>query len=377
MTYKIIVVASVGPADDHRYYYKEIGALTRAGWSVNFFCRDNPPSVFTNLICTVLPKGVRRLTRLTGGLNLLNRVLSWKPDAVQICSVEFLPLAIFLAQFTRVKVFYDCREDMPTSLLEHKTEIPLLFRYGLAKSTLLMEYWGAKVFGGISVSDHWLEEKYRKWGAKNCFLFPNFPRLEDFSGVGGLDEISAKEADFCILGSMSRRTGVIEFVEALGILKREVGWTGKARLIGDPGSELGSELASIARAANVDLEITGRVPYRRVPAELSACKVGVIPLKDMKKFHRNPATKMFEYAAAGLYIVASDLPPQRRYLDQAEFAVLVKPDSAVDLAAGMKEAMILQAADAAGCLPRSRFVENWNADSLYSDLIAYYGRGIA
>lgn len=377
MTYKIAVVASAGPADDHRYYYKEIGSLVRAGWSVNYFCREGPPNVFTNLVCTVLPKRVRRLTRLTGGLNLLNRILRWKPDAVQICSVEFLPLAIILAKFTKVKVFYDCREDMPTSLLEHKTEIPYIFRYGLAKFTLLMEYLGAKVFGGISVSDHWLEEKYKNWGASNCFLFPNFPRLEDFEdndilGVGG-----AKPIDFCILGSMSRRTGVVEFIEALGILKKENGWAGRTKLIGDPGAELGAELYAMAHQAQVPLEITGRVPYKKVPMELGDCRVGVIPLKDMKKFHRNPATKMFEYAAAGLYIVATDLPPQRRYLETAEFAVLVKPDSAADLAVGLQKAIALQAKDADGRLPRERFLANWNADALYSDLIAYYVRGMA
>lgn len=377
MTFKIAVVASVGPADDHRYFYKEIGALTRAGWSVNFFCRDNPPDVFDNLTCTVLPKSVRRLTRLTGGLNLLKKILSWKPDAVQICSVEFLPLAIIVAQFTKVRVFYDCREDMPTSLLEHKTEIPTFFRYILSKSTLFMEYWGAKIFSGISVSDHWLEKKYNKWGAGNCFLFPNFPRLEDFNGGQGEKNDAPKKADFCILGSMSRRTGVVEFVEALSILRRDTGWNGTARLVGDPGRELALELSAMAREAGIQLEIVGRVPYKRVPEELSACKVGVIPLKDMRKFHRNPATKMFEYAAAGLYIVATDLPPQRRYLENVAFAVLVKPDSATDLAVGMRKALDLQVADPEGLMPRSRFLADWNADSLYSELTAYYGRGLA
>lgn len=377
MTSKIVVIATVGPADDHRYFYKQIFTLSRFGWSVDFFCKEAPPIELPCVSSYVVGPALRRWTRLTGGLSLLPRVIKRMPAAVQICSVELLPLALILAAVGRVPVFYDCREDMPTSLMEHKDNLPYPCRFLISKMALAMEWCGARVFAGVSVSDHWLHNKFSQMGLKNCFLFPNFPRRQDFASLDteGLDPVK-RNVDFCVLGSMSERTGVVEFVSALAKLCDRGDWKGLARLIGHPGERLSKELTEIASCAGFDLEITGRVPYERVPRELAECKVGVIPLTNMKKFHRNPATKMFEYCAAGLYIVATDLPPQRRYLEDAEFADLVEPDSVDALAAGLLAALGKQRKDPNGVLPFQRFNNCWNADSLYDDLAGYYSRGV-
>ncbi|WP_177182338.1 glycosyltransferase [Nitrosomonas nitrosa] len=261
---------------------------------------------------------------------------------------------------------------MPTSIMEHKIKIPIIFRWVLSNATMLMERLGSQLFAGISVSDQWIESKFKKFGTKNLFYFPNYPRLDDFSSIN-LEKVP-KKYDFCILGSMSERTGVLEFINALVILKNR-GWNGKARLIGEPSPDLNSLIKKIVDAEKVDISISGRVPYQNVPAALSECFVGAIPLLDMKKFHRNPATKMFEYAASGLYIVASDLPPQRKFLQDSSFAVLVKPGDSVALANGLEE-MLHSRIRSSGDAPRHKYLSEWNADYFYNDMENYYKKGI-
>lgn len=371
MTCDICFVGPVGPPDDHRYFYKQIGNLAERGWLIDFFSRGTPPKV-PNVRVIVLSQQVRFMSRITGGLNLLPPILKRRPRALQICSVEFLPLALTLAVLTRIHIFYDCREDMPTSIMEHKEKIPIFLRWILSNATMIMERLGARIFAGISVSDQWIENKFREFGTKNLFYFPNYPRLNDFSKINPLE--TPKKYDFCILGSMSERTGVLEFIKALCILKNK-GWNGTARLIGDPSPSLKNKIKRIAEAGEVKVSISGRVSYQEVPIALSECFVGVIPLLDMKKFHRNPATKMFEYAASGLYIVASDLPPQRKFLQSNSFAELVKPGDPISLSAAL-EKMLFSRINFGGDSPRNKFLSEWNADRFYTDMENYYKAGI-
>jgi glycosyltransferase involved in cell wall biosynthesis len=67
------------------------------------------------------------------------------------------------------------------------------------------------------------------------------------------------------------------------------------------------------------------VPFPDVPALLRGARTGVVPLPDLPKFRTNLPMKLFEYLAAGVPAVTSDLPPVRRLLDGSDAARLVPP----------------------------------------------------
>ena len=91
-------------------------------------------------------------------------------------------------------------------------------------------------------------------------------------------------------------------------------------------------------AAGVDnVRIDGFQPPSRVPLYLAAGDVGVVPNRskpDISARYTSPL-KVFEALAAGLPLVASDLPSLRDVLESEEDAVFVAPDDSRALAAGI------------------------------------------
>jgi glycosyltransferase involved in cell wall biosynthesis len=93
-----------------------------------------------------------------------------------------------------------------------------------------------------------------------------------------------------------------------------------------------------ARAGGLaNVRIDGFQPPTRVPLYLAAADLGVVPNRSKPAIsarHTSPL-KVFEAMAAGLPLVASDVPSLRELLADGEDALLVPPDDPAGLAAGI------------------------------------------
>jgi glycosyltransferase involved in cell wall biosynthesis len=97
-----------------------------------------------------------------------------------------------------------------------------------------------------------------------------------------------------------------------------------------------AELAVRARKLGVSerVDLRGHVPYERIPQILSSASVALLPLPDepVARLFTSPL-KLFDYMAAGVPIVASDLPALREVLRHEENALLARagdPDAFAD-----------------------------------------------
>jgi glycosyltransferase involved in cell wall biosynthesis len=105
---------------------------------------------------------------------------------------------------------------------------------------------------------------------------------------------------------------------------------------GDPHTDALRRLAG--QVGVIDrIEFTGFVPHAKVGSAISEAAVAAVPLPDnpMSRYFTSPL-KMFEYMAAGLPIVASDLPALREVLRHEENALLVPPDDPSALADALR-----------------------------------------
>jgi glycosyltransferase involved in cell wall biosynthesis len=92
-------------------------------------------------------------------------------------------------------------------------------------------------------------------------------------------------------------------------------------------------LAAQRGLARERLLFLNKVPSQEVPLWLRALDVGIIPSPDRPHFALAASPlKLFEYAAAGLPIIATDLPSMRLVLRNEESALLVPPGNAAALA---------------------------------------------
>jgi glycosyltransferase involved in cell wall biosynthesis len=69
-----------------------------------------------------------------------------------------------------------------------------------------------------------------------------------------------------------------------------------------------------------------------LPAFYANSQIGLLPFYDCNHIRITLANKLFDYGGAGLPVVASDVPPMRRVLEETGAGLLARPGSPEDLA---------------------------------------------
>jgi glycosyltransferase involved in cell wall biosynthesis len=97
--------------------------------------------------------------------------------------------------------------------------------------------------------------------------------------------------------------------------------------------EIRGELEALAGSLNVAERVRwlGHVAHERVPTVLAACNVALAPYPPLEHFAFSPL-KLYEYLAAGVPVVASDLGQIRQVLSDGRFGKLVTPGDVQALA---------------------------------------------
>ena len=112
------------PWYDQRQYHRQGPALLAEGHTVVYLA-GIPPDIDLDYPYEPVPLSAaeRKAAARTGGLNLLRKIARARLDLLQICSVELLPLGIVAKLLRMTKVVYDCREDMPSAMRDHKPQL--------------------------------------------------------------------------------------------------------------------------------------------------------------------------------------------------------------------------------------------------------------
>jgi len=133
------------------------------------------------------------------------------------------------------------------------------------------------------------------------------------------------------VGSLYPWKGVDVLVSAMRYLPGE-----KALIVGG-GDRLPALKELAAREGAGDrVEFTGPVLHAEVPGMLARMKVAVLPNVAEEASMMSSPLKMFEYLAAGVPIVAADLPVFREILVHGKNALLFPPGDATALAAAVR-----------------------------------------
>jgi starch synthase len=157
-------------------------------------------------------------------------------------------------------------------------------------------------------------------GARRVEEFPNAVAVERYSG-------RSREARAEPVAVFTGRVRPWHGIEAVAAAWRLLGEAAPALVVaGEPGE---------ARAVleDVGAALLGPLPHRQVPAVLAEADIGLAPYARAAPDYFSPL-KLFEYMAAGLAVVAGELPATRR-LVSGEQAVLVPRGDPEALAAAV------------------------------------------
>ena len=331
MNNSILFLHTTGDWWDQRVFYKQMPALKKTGFFITYLISTDDKKISMDYDFINISKVEAKKARYTGGISLLKIIELKKYDVFQICNIELLPLGIIIKALTKKKVFYDCREDHFNSMLYSKVWFPKSVRVIMAYLVKVLEAISQMMYDGFIVSDPAIYKMKKHISEDKKILFHNLPLRSQFEN---LDSNGRKKYDLVVLGSMSMRTGVLDVIKAIAVLKKQ-GIDMNIKLIGDPSIDklLYENIMHIIseECLEYQVQITGKIPYNKIPEELVECKIGLVPLLDMPKFRNNIAAKQFEYMAAGLPVISSMLPPQKIYIEEWHNGMFYKPGDIKEL----------------------------------------------
>jgi len=178
-------------------------------------------------------------------------------------------------------------------------------------------------------------------------------QLYPWKGAGLVVEVAARvpEARVVIVGGQTNWTQDDPDIAALGERARQLG---------------------VAQR----VELRGHVPYDRVPDVLAQASVALLPLPDepVARLFTSPL-KLFDYMAAGVPIVASDLPALREVLRHEENALLARPDDPDAFAAAVRRILAEPSLAARLGAQAQADVHRYSWDARAESLLAFLGGG--
>jgi len=309
---KIVHVTTVHSAGDTRIVQKECRSLIEAGFRVVLIAASDDDPRVPGLDLRRLPTTRSRAQRLMlRPWSALRQALREKADLYHIHDPELIPMALALKLFGK-RVVYDAHEHLPRQVLS-KHWIPRMMRDPVARLAGAVEAVADRFLDGIVVANASTAPRFRP---SHTALVENYARVRPDDAP---PDLKTRASTVIYVGGLSDHRGLRHMVDAMRLLGRpEVGLV----LIGP--------LESSARPPDLDgiegkVSMPGRLDLDSVEVLLRDAKVGLSVLQPIPNYMSNYPTKLFEYMAARMPVVASDFPLYRSVVDSVRCGIVVDP----------------------------------------------------
>lgn len=297
---RVAVVSSVHRWNDTRIFVKQAASLAASGYDVVLVAIGDQPSPFETSGVRVIPLPRRkRALRWMTWLSILRIVIAERAVVVHAHDPELFPL-VFLLKITGRKAICDIHEDIAEQVL-HKEWIPRYLRSPLSQVLKVAQHWLPRLADAVILA----EDSYLRnfSSAANVAVIRNFPLLSPHCKQDYQTDVFR----MIYVGDVRKVRGIGEYVAITDRLAKR-GVPVELRVVGsfaDPGEEL--EIKTIVQQLGLEKRVIflGRRPPEEIPALLEDCEVGLALLHPIGNYRESYPTKMFEYMAAGLPVVAS------------------------------------------------------------------------
>ena len=307
-----------------------------------------------------------RLGRMTGtAWRVLRAARAERADVYHFHDPELIPVGLYL-KLAGKRVIYDVHDDLPGAVLSKAWIRPGL-RRSVARVVAVLETSLARLFDVVIVANPAHGDRFP---AARTVAVRNLPDLIEFPGPAMSQ--AAREPAVVYVGDLTRARGALQMVQAMALLPASC----RARLwLGGRFSEPGLEAACRALPGWARVDFLGWLDRAAVAGRLGRARVGLVPLQPVPHYRANYPVKLFEYMAAGLPVVAADLPLCREVVETAGCGLVVDPREPAAIAGAISWLLEHPAeAEAMGRRGRAAVEQRytWQAES--RTLLALYDR---
>lgn len=302
MTATILVVTTVHDPDDTRIRERLIRCLS-SDFDVVYATRSPGPTDTEGLLSIPLAGG-----RLARNLQALGVLLRRNWDVAVVHDPELVPWAVVARLVRRRPVVFDVHEDLVAQVAA-KDWIPGWAK-PMARAVGRAVYWLAGKMLVLTLA----EAGYSRLFGGAHVVFPNYPHLAFPAELAEWGDGSA-----VYVGDVKEARGLGDAVIAASRAGVKLG------IIGRASSEYVEELSALATQHGGELEFLGSLPNPDAMGIVAAASVGLSPLRALPNYMHSLPTKVIEYLAMGVPVVASDLPGTREHIAALEAVELTPP----------------------------------------------------
>jgi glycosyltransferase involved in cell wall biosynthesis len=310
--YHVVHLTSAHPASDTRIFIKECRSLAKAGYTVTLVAQNAVSETIDGVHVVGIPFSGGRIKRmLFASRKVYKKALELQADLYHLHDPELLPYGIKLAKLGK-KVIYDSHEDLPRQILT-KHYIPSFLRSTVSRIMERREQSAVKQFAGVIAATPIIRHRFEKLHI-NCVDVCNYPSLDEIYTAN--IPFAEKKNEACYIGSITEIRGIREKVAAMHGASFTLNLAGAFS-----PAELGEEIRQHPGWKNIHyFGFANRTTVREI---LDSSKVGLVTLRPTQSFAEALPVKMFEYMAAGIPVVATDLPLWKSIIDEHNCGVTV------------------------------------------------------
>jgi glycosyltransferase involved in cell wall biosynthesis len=327
---KLAHLTSVHTRFDTRILLKECCSLAEAGHDVSLLVADgNGNETWDGVQIYDVGKCSSRLGRiLPGTYRLGKKAGELHPDVYHLHDPELLPLGLIWRLCGR-NVVYDMHENFPEQL-KNKQWIPSFIRYFLSLIIMVVERGILRHLHVIFAEKSYI--KSYSW-IRNKEVIQNFPIL---SKLKGLATTSPKRKTFTVgyLGDVTFDRGIPIVAEAIFHVRQQ-GIAMEFLCIGAVHEDVLNNASFQKGVSQGWLHATGRLEPGTAWPLIAGCHVGSVVLRPMGNYVESYPTKMFEYMAMCLPVLASDFLLYRQIVDGHACGLCVDPENVGDIAGAL------------------------------------------
>ncbi len=254
---------------------------------------------------------LQRIVKTTG--KIYRKALEINADIYQLHDPELIPVGVKLKKRGK-KLIFDAHEDVPVQLL-YKPYLNKPLRKILSESFKFYQRQALKHFDFLFAATEIIRDKLKKINP-NVIDIKNYPVLEE---IFIEKDFEARENLAVYIGGLNTVRGTKDIVRAVKYLKTDV----KIALAGKfDNIAFENEVKALPEWQKIDYK--GYLSRQEIKNLLSQAKIGLITLHPIKNYQEALPVKMFEYMAAGLAIVSSDIDFWKKNISD-KVAIFVNP----------------------------------------------------
>jgi glycosyltransferase involved in cell wall biosynthesis len=328
---KICHLTSVHRTFDTRIFHRECRSLAGDGHEVILVASHDREETVDGVRIVPLKRHASRAVRtLLSPWTVYRIARSLGADAYHIHDPELLPIAMLLKLTTSARVVYDVHEDTPEYMLT-KDWLPGPVRPVASVTVRALEGLAHRMLDAVIVAGGDIAENFP--ASDKVLLLRNLP-VRDLVGDAPPQRDRGPDDSPVVMytGLLSWDRGIAELVAAVKMVERPV----RLVLVGSFDDDVFER--KVRAAADERVTFVGQVPYREVFERLRAADIAALlfhPIPNNIAAIHGRNNKVYEYMAAGLPILAADLPGWREVIEDTGVGIVADPCDPVSIARGI------------------------------------------